>query len=167
MADAPRTKTVLGPDCKISGDLVLDNDAVIMGSFAGTLRVAGVLEVADSAQISGTIVVGGLKLAGSAEADVVADDFVELLPGAELLGQVYTGRLNVGEGATFEGGIHIGPQSHDAARELVAQVDAGNGNAAEAKPSGDGANAVLQRRKSRGFGMGNRAPVTNGASHDD
>ena len=166
MADASRTKTVLGPDCKISGDLVLDNDAVIMGSVAGTLRVAGVLEVADSAQLSGTIVVGGLKLAGAAEADVVAEDAVELLPGAELSGQVYTSRINVAEGASFEGGIHIGAQAQDGAGEIIARVDAGNGSQGfDAEPivSGDSANAMLQRRRSRPFGLQKRTPATNGA----
>lgn len=112
-------KTVLGPDCRISGELALDNDAVIMGQFKGTLRVTGMLEIADSAEVSGTIIVGTLRLAGRAEADVIAEDGVELLPGSHLLGQLYTSRLNVVEGATFQGDVCVGPKAIEAATEAL------------------------------------------------
>jgi cytoskeletal protein CcmA (bactofilin family) len=112
-----KSKTVLGPDCRISGELSLDNDAVIMGSFSGTLRVSGMLELTESAQVSGTIIVGTLRLAGRAEADVVAEDGVELLPGATLTGQLFTSRLNVVDGAMFQGDVCVGPKAMQAASE--------------------------------------------------
>ena len=98
-------KTVLGPDCRISGELSLDNDAVIMGQFQGTLR-----------------------LAGKAKADVIAEDGVELLPGAQLEGQLYTSQLNVVEGATFQGDVCVGPKAIEVA------IDALNLEAPEAAP---------------------------------
>ncbi len=118
MADSTN-KTILGPGCRISGELALDNDAVIMGQFKGTLRVSGMLELADSSEVAGTIIVGTLRLAGRAEADVIAEDGVELLPGAELIGQVYTSRLNVIEGATFQGDVCVGPKAIEAATEAL------------------------------------------------
>lgn len=124
MSDARTTsKTVLGPDCRISGELTLDNDALIMGQFTGTLRVAGTLELSESSQVSGMIIAGALRLAGHAEADVVAEDAVELLPGAQLVGQIYTTRLNVVEGATFQGDVCIGPKAIQAAKEALKQTD--------------------------------------------
>jgi cytoskeletal protein CcmA (bactofilin family) len=116
-------KTVLGPDCRISGELALDNDAVIMGQFKGTLRVTGMLEIADSAEVSGTIIVGTLRLAGHAEADVIAEDGVELLPGSQLIGQLYTSQLNVVEGATFQGDVCVGPKAIEAATEALSLED--------------------------------------------
>ena len=121
MAEATRNKTVLGPDCRISGELALDNDAVIMGQFKGTLRVSGMLELTDSSEVAGTIIVGTLRLAGHAEADVVAEEAVELLPGAELSGQLYTSRLNVTEGAIFQGDVCVGPKAIQAASEALNQ----------------------------------------------
>lgn len=117
MNETPKSKTVLGPDCRISGELSLDNDAVIMGEFSGTLRVSGMLELTDSSRVSGTIIVGTLRLAGHAEADVVAEDGVELLPGAQLIGQLFTSRLNVVDGATFQGDVCVGPKAMQAASE--------------------------------------------------
>jgi cytoskeletal protein CcmA (bactofilin family) len=112
-------KTVLGPDCRISGELSLDNDAVIMGQFQGTLRVSGVLELADSAEVSGTVIAGTLRLAGKAKADVIAEDGVELLPGAQLTGQLYTTHLNVVEGATFQGDVCVGPKAIEVAIDAL------------------------------------------------
>jgi cytoskeletal protein CcmA (bactofilin family) len=119
MSDARTSKTVLGPDCRISGELTLDNDALIMGQFTGTLRVTGTLELSESSQVSGMIIAGALRLAGQAEADVVAEDAVELLPGAQLVGQLYTSRLNVVEGATFQGDVCVGPKAIQAAKEAL------------------------------------------------
>jgi len=121
MSETQRNKTVLGPDCRISGELSLDNDAVIMGEFKGTLRVSGMLELTDSAAVEGTIIVGTLRLAGKAQADVVAEDSVELLPGAELTGQLFTSRLNVIEGAVFQGDVCVGPRAIQAATEALGQ----------------------------------------------
>lgn len=119
MSEAQTSKTVLGPDCRISGELALDNDALIMGQFTGTLRVTGTLELSESSQVSGTIIAGALRLAGHAEADVVAEAAVELLPGAHLVGQIYTSRLNVVEGATFQGDVCVGPKAIQAAKEAL------------------------------------------------
>ena len=121
MSESMKNKTVLGPDCRISGELSLDNDAVIMGQFKGTLRVSGTLELADSADVSGTIIVGQLRLSGRADADVIAENGIELLPGAQLSGQIFTSMLNVVEGASFQGDVSIGPKALEAASELLAQ----------------------------------------------
>lgn len=123
MSEAPRNKTVLGPDCRISGELTLDNDAIIMGHFSGTLRVTGMLELTDSAEVTGTIIVGTLRLAGKAEADVVAEEAVELMPGAHLAGQLFTSKLNVIEGAVFQGDVCVGPRAIQAANEALGGED--------------------------------------------
>ncbi|MEM9252149.1 MAG: polymer-forming cytoskeletal protein, partial [Planctomycetota bacterium] len=120
MSQTPSTnKTVLGPDCRISGELSLDNDAVIMGQFQGTLRVSGVLELADSAEVAGTVIAGTLRLAGHAKADVIAEDGVQLLPGGQLTGQLYTTKLDVVEGATFQGDVCVGPKAIEVAIDAL------------------------------------------------
>lgn len=140
MSEARASKTVLGPDCRISGELTLDNDALIMGHFTGTLRVTGTLELSESSQVSGMIIAGALRLAGHAEADVVAEDAVELLPGAQLVGQLYTSRLNVVEGATFQGDVCVGPKAIQAAKEALKQNDEhdsfGNGQSSMSSTAG-------------------------------
>lgn len=185
MGDTPRNKTVLGPDCKISGELTLDNDAVIMGQFTGTLRVTGMLELTESSQINGTIIAGTLRMAGKAEADVVAEHGCELMPGAQLLGQLYTSHLNVIEGAVFQGDVCVGPKAIQAAGEAFAHQEEFEEDEQpqssfsssmmsqhveeeieEEQPQQDvttmpnSVNAVLQRRRAKVLQA--RRPVTNG-----
>ena len=116
MGDQKKTNaTVLGPDCQISGDLNLDNDAIILGSFSGTLRVTGSLELGESSQVSGTIIVGKLRQAGQAQADIVAEHGVELLPGSTTVGQIYTSEVLVNPGAGYQGDLTVGPDATAAA----------------------------------------------------
>lgn len=165
MSDGQRNKTVLGPDCRISGELALDNDAVIMGRFSGTLRVTGLLELTETAEISGTIVAGSLRLAGHAEADVIAEHGVELLPGAQLTGQLFTTTIAVAEGATFEGEVHVGPGAVASASEALA---AGR-QTSSPEPATDrgprvvagSVNQILQRRRDKAMASRHLVPHDN------
>ncbi len=122
MSDKTQHKTVLGADCRITGELALDNDAVIMGQFKGTLRVRGILELTDSAHVSGTVIAGAVRVAGNVEADVVAEQGIELLAGASLTGQLFTTHLNIVDGAVFQGNVCVGSHAIAAAEELIARA---------------------------------------------
>jgi len=171
-----KNKTVLGPDCRISGELALDNDAVIMGQFKGTLRVTGMLELTDSARVAGTVVAGTLSISGEVEADIVAEGGVELLPGAVLRGHVYTSQINVVEGATFEGDICVGAKAMEAAGPLLRQIEEAEGQPIQqsatyteaadepAIQTNAGVNSILQRRRSRVLTTNGAA---NGNGHHD
>ncbi len=167
----PVNPTVLGPDCRINGDLVLEGDVLIRGRFDGTLRVTGTLEIAQGASVEGTVLAGAIVLSGKATADFVAEGSVDLTSGATFRGRVFTGRLSVDDGADFEGGIHVGPRALDAAGELL-NAGSSKSSLKDASPSistsADAGDALLQRRRPRGFGPGNgsQQPVTNGANHD-
>lgn len=157
MSNQSSNKTILGTDCRLTGELSLDSDAVIMGQFKGVLKVSGALEIAESARVSGTIIAGAakiagvidaqviringdleitntakvsgtiltgmLRLAGSAEADVIAEHGTELLPGAQLNGQLYTTTLAVVEGAVFQGEVCVGPKAMQNAAALLGEIE--------------------------------------------
>lgn len=124
MSDKPEHLTILGPDCKGTGQMILDGDGTIMGQFDGTVRVAGVLDLAESSQVSGTVVAGVVRLSGRADADVVAEHGVELRPGCVLTGRVFTAHLSVLDGASFEGEVVIGSHAMAAAADLIQQAGA-------------------------------------------
>ena len=83
-----------------------------MGRFDGKLRINGTLEVTESAVISGSIVAGRFCLAGRAEADIVAEDGLELLRGSHLAGSIFTTNLPVADGAVFQGEVWTDPAEH-------------------------------------------------------
>ena len=160
-----------------------------MGQFTGTLRVTGMLELTESSVINGTIIAGTLRLAGKAEADVVAEHGCELLPGAQLLGQLYTSHQNVIEGAVFQGDVCVGPKAIQAANDALSQKHEEYEEEEEVQQGGysqqmtsslqeqyedddeqdapqqvqtmpSSVNAVLQRRRAKVLQA--RKPVTNG-----
>ncbi|MCC7205252.1 MAG: polymer-forming cytoskeletal protein [Phycisphaeraceae bacterium] len=142
MSDQTHHKTVLGADCRITGELSLDNDAVIMGQFKGTLRVRGLLELTESSHIAGTVVAGAVRLAGNAEADVVAEHGVEMLATASLSGQLFTSHLSVTEGAVFQGQVFVGPNALAAAERVLTDI---NLPAADEADQDDESEAPAQR----------------------
>ena len=131
MSDNENQQTVLGPDCKITGEMALDGDAVIMGQFDGTLRINGMLELTDSSTVTGTIITGALRLGGEAKVDIVAEHGVELLAGTDLSGRLYTSRLSVVDGASFEGEVVVGPKAMNAASEVIQRVESDRQGAAK------------------------------------
>jgi cytoskeletal protein CcmA (bactofilin family) len=96
MAEQHKNMTVLGTDCKLNGELSLDSDAVIMGQFKGTLRVNGVLEIAETAKISGGIVAGSVRLGGTVDADILrVGGVLDILDSAKVTGTIITGNLRL------------------------------------------------------------------------
>jgi len=105
------------------GELSLEGDATIMGRFDGDVRVAGTLEVGQSAEASGTIVAGTLRVAGKANANVIAEHGIELLAGSRLSGRLFSTRISVSDGGEYEGEINVGPQALTAAMEWARQLE--------------------------------------------
>ncbi len=119
MGQATKTRTVLGDACHMNGELILENDAIIEGEFHGTLRVNGELDLPQTAEVTGTVVVGKLRLAGRARADVIATESIELVAGAELNGRIFTPHLTMGQGVVFQGEATVGPAAANAAEQLL------------------------------------------------
>lgn len=119
MADPNGQKHVLGREWHISGELSIDQDAVIEGQVDGIVRSRGQLDVGSGARISGTIIGDSIRLAGQVEGDVIGEQDVELLPGAKMRGRVYANKFCVNEGAGFRGEIWV---DDDAMQEADQQV---------------------------------------------
>jgi cytoskeletal protein CcmA (bactofilin family) len=119
MADANGRRSVLGKDFHITGELTINDDAVIEGQVDGVVRGAGQLELTETSRVAGTIIAGTVKIAGQAQADVVGEEDVELLPGAKMRGRVFAHRFSVNEGAGFRGEIWVDADAMAAAKQHV------------------------------------------------
>ena len=127
MSDKPEHLTILGPDCKGTGQMILDGDGTIMGQFDGTIRAAGVIDLAESSQVSGTVLAGVVHLSGRSDADLIGEHGVELRSGCVFTGRVFTTHLSVAEGASFEGEVVVGSHAMAAAADLIQQAGADGG----------------------------------------
>lgn len=119
MADRVANRCVLGKEFHITGELVVQENAVIEGRVDGVVRAAGAVELAPSGQVNGVIIGGIVRVAGKTEGDVIGEQEVELLPGAKMRGRVYANRFLVNEGAGFRGEIWVDEEAMAAADEQV------------------------------------------------
>ncbi|MFP4472747.1 MAG: polymer-forming cytoskeletal protein [Candidatus Omnitrophota bacterium] len=75
----------------------------INGNFNGTLDVRGTLTIGDTAFVEAHINGDNIVLAGKVRGDIVAKKMLVLMPSAVLTGNISTPRLNIVEGARFQG----------------------------------------------------------------
>ncbi|MDP3143027.1 MAG: polymer-forming cytoskeletal protein [Candidatus Omnitrophota bacterium] len=75
----------------------------INGKFEGTLETRGNLTIGETANIDAHIVGDNIIIAGRVKGDIVAKQRLVFLPTAILHGNIKTPRLNIVEGALFQG----------------------------------------------------------------
>jgi len=75
----------------------------INGKFEGNLETRGNLTVGQTAQIIADIVGDNIVIGGRVKGRITAKERLTLLPSAIVEGDIYPARLNVAEGAVFEG----------------------------------------------------------------
>ncbi|MFA6379131.1 MAG: polymer-forming cytoskeletal protein [Candidatus Omnitrophota bacterium] len=75
----------------------------INGIFSGALQTKGTLTVGETASVEAKITGENIIVAGKVKGNVLASKMLVLMPSAELFGNISTPKLNIVEGAIFEG----------------------------------------------------------------
>ena len=86
------------------------NDPVnlrINGNFNGTLDTKGTLTIGNAAHVEATITGDNIVIAGRVKGNIIANRMLVLMPTAILRGDIRTPKLNIVEGATFQGNCHM------------------------------------------------------------
>ena len=98
-------KTVIfGPSTSFNGYLRFKETLCIQGKFRGTIEASGSLIVDKGAVVvTDHISVSSLIVYGSVTGAVHAVDRIDMLPGAEVRGDVSAARLRIADGVIFEG----------------------------------------------------------------
>ncbi len=79
----------------------------INGRFSGTLEFCGTLMTAEFSDIEATIVGDNIVIAGKVKGDITAHKMLVLMPTAVVRGNISTPKLNVVEGAVFQGNCQM------------------------------------------------------------
>ncbi len=79
----------------------------INGKFSGTLTTRGTLTIGNASQVDADIIGDNIIIAGKVKGNVLAKKMLVLMPTAVLTGDVTTPKLNVVEGAIFQGKCHM------------------------------------------------------------
>ncbi len=75
----------------------------INGNFQGSLELRGTLTIGTNAQVDANITGDNVVIAGRINGDIIANKMLVLLPTAVLKGNISTPKLNIVEGAIFQG----------------------------------------------------------------
>jgi len=101
-------KTVIGRDTRTKGELTFDEQCEVLGRFDGTITGKGELHVAEGATCKAEIEVGTVVVDGEIEGNITAREKVTLHATAKITGDVVTAKLEVSEGALFQGHLSVG-----------------------------------------------------------
>jgi excisionase family DNA binding protein len=79
----------------------------IHGRYTGKLDTRGTLTIGSAAQVEANIVGENVILAGKVRGNIIAKRMLVLMPTAVLHGDISTPKLNIVEGAVFQGRCHM------------------------------------------------------------
>src|SRR5580700_1378933 len=79
----------------------------IHGRYTGKLDTRGTLTIGSSAQVEANIIGENVIVAGKVKGNIIAKRMLVLMPTAVLHGDISTPKLNIVEGAVFQGRCHM------------------------------------------------------------
>jgi len=109
MSTTSGTKNVLNSDVEIKGSLKFAGELTFDGKLEGEIQSDGVLNLGDSAVITGNINVQSVVVRGKVNGNIHAKEKIEIKSKAELFGDIRATKLVVEEGVTFVGRTEVNP----------------------------------------------------------
>ncbi len=99
------SKTVIGRTFRFDGNAYTEDDAVIEGQFTGKIEVGKTLVVERAGRVKAEIKARMLRVFGKVEGNVSDAYKVSLMPDCEFIGDIRTSKIEIAEGAVFNGSI--------------------------------------------------------------
>ncbi|HNV23996.1 MAG TPA: polymer-forming cytoskeletal protein [Candidatus Omnitrophota bacterium] len=96
-------------NAKMQGSMVFTDpvNLKINGEFNGTLETRGTLTIGNTASVEANINGDSIIVAGKVKGDIVAKKMLVLMPTAVLRGNISSPKLNIVEGALFQGNCQM------------------------------------------------------------
>jgi cytoskeletal protein CcmA (bactofilin family) len=103
-----RSVSVIGPTLVFKGELSADEDLIIEGTIEGTIaHQQKNLTVGKQGRVKANIHAKSVTIEGSVQGDVRGDEFVLLSPGANVSGNLSSPRIQMSDGAVFNGRVEM------------------------------------------------------------
>jgi cytoskeletal protein CcmA (bactofilin family) len=111
-----RPSSVIGPTLVFKGELSADEDLVIEGTVEGTIaHQEKNLTVGKRGRVKANIQAKSVSIEGTVVGDVRCDERVELCASANVTGNISAPRVQLADGATFNGSIEMPIRQPEAA----------------------------------------------------
>lgn len=96
-------ETIIGENTVFQGTIKTKGSIRIDGRLEGNIIEAAQVIIGAKGFVQGDITANSVIIGGRVTGNVTALEGIELKPGAQLLGDIHTSTLAIGEGAIFEG----------------------------------------------------------------
>lgn len=108
-------------NAQMQGSLIFKDpiNLKINGEFNGSLEVRGTLTIGNKASIVANISGDNIIVAGKIDGDVLATKMLTLMPTAILTGDISTPKLNIVEGAIFQGKCQMMEETSKISEDLL------------------------------------------------
>lgn len=104
-----RNVSVIGPTLIFKGELSADEDLIIEGQIEGTIaHHEKHLTVGKQGRVKAHIHASSVIVLGQLVGDIHSEGTVSLAKGADVIGDIYCGRIIMEDGARFQGKIDMG-----------------------------------------------------------
>ena len=103
------SKNVLNSDVEIKGNLKFAGELTFEGKLDGEIQTDGLLNLGDSAVITGNINAQSVVVRGKINGNINAKEKIEIKAKTELFGDIRAAKLVVEEGVTFVGKTEVNP----------------------------------------------------------
>jgi cytoskeletal protein CcmA (bactofilin family) len=101
--------SVIGPTLVFKGELSADEDLVIEGNIEGTIaHHKKHLTIGTQGRVKADIHASSVIVEGQLFGDIHSEGIVSLADGADVMGNIYCGRIVMEDGARFKGKIDMG-----------------------------------------------------------
>ncbi len=101
-------KFTLGPSDSLEGKLTYDGHMHVQGRAEGEFRLTGNIDIAVGATVKALLEASSLTVEGEVEGTLTARDKLTLGRSARLNGDLHVRRLQVEDGASFNGHVRMG-----------------------------------------------------------
>jgi cytoskeletal protein CcmA (bactofilin family) len=115
--------SILGPGCKVKGNIDLKGTLRIDGDFDGEINCPETLIIGKSGVVKAEVKVKNAVIGGKLVGNVSATNKIELQTGSHVEGDISTARLVIDEGVFFEGACKMGTQAGQAAATPKEKVE--------------------------------------------
>jgi len=96
-------ETIIGENTIFQGSIKTKGSIRVDGRLEGSIIEAHQVIVGLKGYVQGDITANSVIIGGKVNGNVTAAENIQLQPGAQLLGDIHTSMLSIGEGAIFEG----------------------------------------------------------------
>lgn len=150
MAGSPSAilNTLIGPNTAFSGDLETEGVVRIDGFVRGSIKTTGKVVISEDARVEASISAASVIVGGLVKGNIFALDRVDLLPGAIVVGDIFTARFTMDDDSAIHGDCKIRGSAPKAEEDMAAFM-AGHGGFPPSPRASMGGQGGLSHRENQ------------------